>query len=168
MKIINFTLTRNNKINYFISQIPDIYRTYDKPLIILPYNLLGLILTWYYFRKYEYYHTIKEIHNFYKKCTGTCVYREDNLETIFILVFNKHKLSLPFVIFHEMRHWYQQTYLKNFYRKTNQIDKNIKIHEDKILEKDADNFAKNMCKKLGMKFDKNTILANKSYKNIKF
>lgn len=50
MKIKNYTLTRNRVIKYFISQMPEIYRTYDKPLIILPNNFIGLILTWFYFR----------------------------------------------------------------------------------------------------------------------
>lgn len=168
MKIINFTLTRNNKINYFISQMPDIYRTYNKPLIILPYNFIGLILTWYYFRKYEYYHTFKKTKEFFKNAGGTCVYEMPDIETCFILMYKKHELQVPYYLFHEMRHWYQQTYMKDFYRNSYIKDKDVEIHEDKILEKDADNFAKNMCKKLGMKFHKDTILANQSYKNIKF
>ena len=111
MKIINFSWSlKNNQINYYLSKLPEVYRTCDIPILFVPNNFVGYLIWKYYARKYELPDRNFEKFN---EVSGTAYYNTQTLESILIFVKHSHRLTTPFILFHELRHWYQQTYLKD-------------------------------------------------------
>jgi hypothetical protein len=151
MTIKNFCPSLKNKqINYYLSKLPEVYRTCDIPIIFVPDNYIGFLILKYYIKEYYLGElTYPEFNN----CGGTHYYR--NEKSVMIHVKNKHKVAVPFILFHELRHWYQRTYLINYMNKVYyNYDNNILIkdYHKQPIEKDANVFAKKYCKELGIKF----------------
>ena len=152
MKIRNFCLSLKNKqINYYLSKLPEIYRTCEVPILFVPDNYIGYLILKYYIKKIGLYElTFQE----FKNCSGTHYHKNKN--SVMIHVKNKHKLAVPFILFHELRHWYQRTHLTEY---TNKLEYNydsntsIKDYHKQPIEKDANVFAKKYCKELGIKFE---------------
>ena len=166
MKIRNFCLTlKNNNIKYYLSQLPDIYRTCDVPIIIVPNNYFGYLIWCIYA---WYYNLEDRNYNEYKKYLGTAYFKVIAHEPILIYCKYKSKYQLADTLFHELRHWYQQKYMKMFHTNANNYDIEIsnKEYDNLPLEKDANTFAKKYCKKLGIKYatikGESWILAHKS------
>lgn len=71
MKIVNFCLSLKNKqINYYLSKLPEVYRTCDIPIVFVPNNYFGYIILKFYIKKYNLLElTFKEsITNGYNIC----------------------------------------------------------------------------------------------------
>ena len=166
MNILNFCrFLKNKQINYYLSKLPEIYRTCDVPILFVSDNYFGYLILKYYIKKFGLYElTFQEFNN----CSGTHYYR--NKRSIMIHVKNKHKLGVPFMLFHELRHWYQQNYLIEYKNKNDVTYNNntlIKDYHKQPTEKDANIFAKKYCKELGIKFEQSitngyTICAKRS------
>ena len=152
MKIVNFCLSLKNKqINYYLSKLSEVYRTCDIPIVFVPNNYFGYIILKFYIKKYNLLElTFKEFNN----CSGTHYHR--NYKSVMIHVKSKHKLAVPFILFHELRHWYQRNYLSSYMNKVYcNYDNNTLIpdYHKQPIEKDANVFAKKYCKELGIKFE---------------
>lgn len=153
MKIRNFCWSLKNKqINYYLSKLPNIYRTCSVPILFLPANILGYFIWRFYAWKYNLeYRSFKE----FSEVGGTSYYYHNTHEPIMIYIKHSHELTTPFILFHELRHWYQQMYLKGFRKMVIQNynpDINFDRYHLQPIEKDANTFAKNQCKKIGIKF----------------
>jgi hypothetical protein len=165
MNIINRSLNvKNNKIKYYLSKLPDIYKTCDIPILFVDNNYFGYLIHKYYSVKYNCPNFCKKE---FSEIGGTCWYAQNGHKTIFIIIKVQHKLTVPMVLFHELRHWYQQTHLKDFhieYTKVYNDDVTIDGYSKQHLELDANKFAKMHCKKLGIKFynSKNEFCINKN------
>lgn len=152
MKLRNFCWSLKNKqINYYFSKLPEIYRTCDIPIIFVPDNRFGYILIKYYTWKYDLHDlTFQEFND----CGGIHYHR--NKTSVMIHIKVKHNLGVPFILFHELRHWYQRTHLVDYMNKVGcNYDNNtlIKDYHKQPIEKDANIFAKKYCKLLGIKFE---------------
>lgn len=153
MKIRNFCWSlRNKQINYYLNSLHSIYRTRTVPILFLPANIFGYFIWRFYAWKYNLEdRTFKE----FNEVGGTSYYYHNTHNQIMIYVKHSHELMTPFILFHELRHWYQQMYLKGF-RKIAIQNYNPDVNFDKYhlqpIEKDANTFAKNQCKKIGIKF----------------
>ena len=166
MKIRNFCWSLKNKqINYYLKELPEVYRTPDIPIVFVPDNYIGYLILNYYIKKYGLYElTFKD----FNECSGTHYY--GNKRSIMIHVKNTHKLGVPFILFHELRHWYQLNYLIEYKNKNDVTYNNntlIKDYHKQPTEKDANIFAKKYCKELGIKFEQSitngyTIRAKRS------
>lgn len=159
MKIINFCYGITSKqIKYCLNELPSIYRTCEVPILFVNRNYIGYLIFRYYARKYN---INDKNYKEFKEVGGTSYYNIDNHEPIFIFCSkgksNTSKEFLIFTLFHELRHWYQQKHLKNFHIKYSEIyNNNVTLigYEKQALEKDANNFSKKYCLKLGVKFIK--------------
>lgn len=172
MKIINLCFGISTKqIKNYLKVLPEIYKTCNIPILFINNNFLGYLIFIIYSFFYELpYRSYRE----FKKVDGTSYHIIHNNEPVFIYCTKIKSLTTNerfiYVLFHELRHWYQQKYLKEFHTKysENYID-NVEIenYSKQVLEKDANAFSKKYCMKLGIRF--NTIKGScyPSYKRSK-
>lgn len=153
MKIRNFCFTlKNNNIKYYLSQLPDIYRTCEVPIVFIPDNYLGYLIFLFYAWKYNLY---ERSYKDFKDYLGVAWISSNDCEPVLIHCRYKNKLTLVDTLFHELRHWFQAKYMKQFYINGNSdADYNLdsKEYNNLPLEKDANTFAKKYSKKLGIKY----------------
>ena len=159
MKIRNFCFgLRNKQINYYLTKLPEIYRTCDIPILFINRNIVGYII----FRYYDWFYKLgKRTYKEFKKIGGTSYHVLSTHEPTFIYCAKGNsKVSkdfLVFTLFHEMRHWYQQKYLTNFHKKHSRDyndDVTVDNYDKQTLEVDANKFARKYCLPLGIKFIK--------------
>lgn len=153
MKIRNYCLNlKTSIVKYYINTLPEVYRTVDVPIVIVPDNRIGHFIFNRYATKYN---LMDRTYEEFQDVGGTAYFQMDSREPLLIFIKYSHELSLPNILFHEIRHWYQQKYLKAFHisgYKNYVDDVNIKNYNKQKLEVDANKFAKEHCKKLGIRF----------------
>ena len=156
MKILNrCVFKRINIINIkeYIKILPNEYQNIDVPILLIDYSYIGYILFLLYSVKYN---LPKDRWKEFKLIGGTAYYTVPNHNPHFILVkVSKRREATIFTLFHELRHWYQQKYLKQFHiQNTNDyfVSVDWDNHHKQRLEVDANNFAKKYCKKFKIKF----------------
>lgn len=159
-KIINYctslTGLSTKTIKSYLNVLPEIYKSCEVPLIFVPNNYFGYLMWKYHCYKLDLRIIDKKSFDSYG---GSCYYCTEKCEAVAIFVkhSSERNLCTPFVLFHELRHWYQEKYLKGFNDKhmvSYNSDTSINDYREQPIEKDADNFAKKYCKKLGIKFMK--------------
>lgn len=167
MKIRNFCLTlKTNNIKYYLSQLPDIYRTCEVPILFVSNNYFGYLIWKFYAWKYD---LKNRNYKRFKKYSGTAYFHIETHEPHLIHCVYKHKLSLPCTLFHELRHWYQQKHMKQFHITSGNYANNTnnlstKEYNKLPLEVDANTFAKKYCKKIGIRFINYSTISTKRSK----
>lgn len=148
---------KNKQINYYLSKLPAVYKTCEVPILFVNRNLFGYLIFLFYSLKYNLGdRNYKDFLN----TGGTSYYFLNTHKSTFIYCSRSaekgNKEHFVFVLFHELRHWYQQTHLKQFH-----IEKryyNLTIYDDNYskqpLELDANKFAKKYAEKVGIRFIK--------------
>lgn len=172
MKIINLCFGISTKqIKYYLKVLPEIYKTCNIPILLINNNFLGYLI----FKVYSFFYELPyRSYREFKKVGGTSYHTVGENEPVFIYCTRIKSLTTNerfiYVLFHELRHWYQQKYLNEFHIKySKDYISNVEIenYSEQILEKDANNFSKKYCMKLGIRF--NTIKGScyPSYKRSK-
>lgn len=159
MKIRNFCFgLKNKQINYYLNQLPEVYRSCDIPILFINRNIVGYFIFLYYNWKYNLEdRSYKE----FKRIGGTSYHTNNTHEPTFIYcakgIEKGSKEFLVFTMFHELRHWYQQKHLTPFHCKhslTYNNDVTMDNYDKQTLEVDANSFARKYCLPLGIRFIK--------------
>lgn len=159
MKIINLCFGISTKqIKYYLKVLPEIYKTCNTPILLINNNFLGYLI----FKVYSFFYELPyRSYREFKKFGGTSYHTVGENEPVFIYCTRIKSLATNerfiYVLFHELRHWYQQKHLKNFHIKYSEsYSNNVNLigYEKQVLEKDANKFSKKYCLKLGIKFIK--------------
>lgn len=173
IKIRNFCFgLKNKQINYYLTKLPEIYKTCEVPLLFINKNILGYLI----FNFYSWKYNLPKNRNYkeFKIVSGTSYYTTLSHKPVLIYCAKCNKKGskefLVFTLFHELRHWYQQKYLteysvvhSRYYNDNVEMDN----YDKQVLEKDANIFARKHSLKLGIKFIKCKGVDFISYKRSK-
>lgn len=159
MKIRNFCFgLRNKQINYYLNNLPDIYRTCEVPVLLINRNILGYLIFLFYNWKYD---LNDRSYKGFLTTGGSSYHRRITHEPTFIYCamgrYVGANVFMVFTIFHELRHWYQQKHLRDFHIKHSMSysnDTSLAEYDKQPLEKDANDFARKHSLKVGIRFIK--------------
>lgn len=161
MKIYNiFSKLSSKEIKRCLSFLPKEYKECNIPIYITNKGIIGKLVSCWLYKKYMQRPYIESLKDF-KYTSGTHIHYNHG-GSIAIIINTSHKYTTMFVLFHELRHWFQLNHLNEFYieasKHYNRDTKNMdaKKYQYQKLERDANNFAKMMCKRMGMKFLNNS------------
>ena len=169
MKIFNlFSHLSRKDINNILNYLPKEYKDIDIPVYIVRKGIIGVFAyIWYYKKTYGY--SLKECLRRYTNTGGCSTYvtycETGKIEPLSIIITSSSKERAIFYLLHEIRHSYQQKYLQPYHEKhsekyfkifDNMSDEDTKSYQYQVLERDANNFAKKIAKKMGIKFKNNS------------
>ena len=151
MEIRNFCFgLKNKQIKYYLSQLPDIYRTCEIPILFINRNPFGYLIFLFYNWKYN---LGDRSYNEFLKIGGTsyCSFVDSTPYFIYCSLgkYENSKPFLCFTLFHELRHWYQQKYLTKFWKTKYYLNLNLEDdnYEKLLLKLMLINLQRNMLKK---------------------